>query len=95
MTLARNTGVPLCDLHTQYQELRPQIEEAVGRVLASGQVILGPEVAGFEEELAAYCGARFGVGCASGSDALSHVACVYDRMVDRARSHLPTCRRGL
>jgi dTDP-4-amino-4,6-dideoxygalactose transaminase len=39
-------------------------------VLASGQAILGPEVAAFEQEAAAYCGARFGVGCSSGTDAL-------------------------
>src|SRR5262249_33949401 len=44
---------------------------AVGRVLASGQVILGPEVRAFEEEFAAACGAAYAVGCSSGSDALS------------------------
>lgn len=64
------TGVPLCDLHAQYQELRPQLEEAVGRVLASCQVINGPEVVSLEDEVARYCGAAHGIGCASGSDAL-------------------------
>src|SRR5215468_8509323 len=67
----RSAGVPLCDLQTQYADLRPQIEDAVARVLASGQVILGPEVAALEEEVAHYCGVRYGVGCASGTDALS------------------------
>ena len=47
-----------------------RFEAAVARVLASGQVILGPEVAALEEEVAAYCGAAHGVGCASGTDAL-------------------------
>jgi len=64
------TAVPLCDLQAQYRELRPQIEEAVARVLASGLVILGPEVAALEEEVAQYCGAAHAVGCASGTDAL-------------------------
>lgn len=64
------TGVPLCDLHSQYQELQPQIQEAVLRVLASGQVILGPEVSALEDEVAQYCGATHGVGCGSGTDAL-------------------------
>jgi dTDP-4-amino-4,6-dideoxygalactose transaminase len=64
------TGVPLCDLHGQYQELEPQLLEAVQRVLASGQVILGPEVAALEREIAQYCGVGYGIGCASGSDAL-------------------------
>jgi dTDP-4-amino-4,6-dideoxygalactose transaminase len=66
----RTATVPLCDVKTQYQELEPQIAEAVSRVLASGQVILGPEVTALEEEVAAYCGAAHGVGCSSGSDAL-------------------------
>ena len=64
------TGVPLCDLQAQYQTLEPQLHEAVLRVLKSGQVILGPEVTGLEQEVAAYCGVGHGVGCSSGSDAL-------------------------
>jgi dTDP-4-amino-4,6-dideoxygalactose transaminase len=63
-------GIPLCDLQTQYRELQPQLEEAVSRVLASGQVILGPEVTAFEDEIARYCGAGYAIGCSSGSDAL-------------------------
>jgi dTDP-4-amino-4,6-dideoxygalactose transaminase len=62
--------VPLCDLQTQYRSLQPQIEAALQRVLASGQVILGPEVASLECEVADYCGVSHGVGCASGTDAL-------------------------
>jgi dTDP-4-amino-4,6-dideoxygalactose transaminase len=70
MAAALGPGVPLCDLHAQYRDLQPHIERALARVLASGQVILGPEVKALEEEVAAYCGAGHGVGCASGSDAL-------------------------
>jgi dTDP-4-amino-4,6-dideoxygalactose transaminase len=62
--------VPLCDIAAQYRFLKPQIDAAVLRVLGSGQAILGPEVAAFEKEAAAYCGAAFGVGCGSGTDAL-------------------------
>ena len=65
MTATRGTGVPLCDLLAQYRDLRPQIEEAVARVLASGQVILGPEVKALEDEVAAYCGTGWAVGCSS------------------------------
>lgn len=64
------TAVPLCDLLTQYHELQPQIEKALARVLASGQVILGPEVQALEQEVAQYCGTGRGVGCGSGTDAL-------------------------
>jgi dTDP-4-amino-4,6-dideoxygalactose transaminase len=70
MSAAFEAGVPLCDLQTQYRELQPEIEAAVSRVLASGQVILGPEVAALEQEVACYCGAGYGIGCASGTDAL-------------------------
>ncbi len=66
----RPITVPLCDLQAQYRKLEPRIVDAVTRVLASGQVILGPEVAALEEEVAAYCGTAHGVGCASGTDAL-------------------------
>jgi dTDP-4-amino-4,6-dideoxygalactose transaminase len=70
MSATHGTGVPLCDLNAQYRGLQTQIEEAIGRVLSSGQVILGPEVAALEKEVAAYCGAGHGIGCASGTDAL-------------------------
>ncbi len=63
-------NVPLCDILGQYKTLQPEIDAAVLRVLGSGQVILGPEVAAFERELADYCGAKFGLGCGSGTDAL-------------------------
>ena len=66
-----NTPIPLCDIQGQFRELKDQIQEAIDRVLASGQVILGPEVSALEAEVARYCGAGFGVGCSSGSDALS------------------------
>jgi dTDP-4-amino-4,6-dideoxygalactose transaminase len=68
---AHGTGVPLCDLQAQHRELQPQLEAAVARVLASGQVILGREVQALEREIAAYCGVSHGVGCGSGTDALS------------------------
>jgi dTDP-4-amino-4,6-dideoxygalactose transaminase len=67
---ARPGAVPLCDLQAQYRNLEPRIVAALARVLASGQVILGPEVAALEEEVAAYCGTAHAVGCSSGTDAL-------------------------
>src|SRR5262245_59025499 len=63
-------GIPLCDLPTQYRQLQSEIEARLKTVLASGQVILGPEVAALEEEIAQYCGVAYAVGCSSGSDAL-------------------------
>jgi dTDP-4-amino-4,6-dideoxygalactose transaminase len=71
MSVAQATAVPLVDLQAQYRQLKPQLEAALERVLASGQVILGPEVAALEDAVARYCGVGHGVGCASGTDALS------------------------
>ena len=62
--------VPFLDLHAAYLELQTEIDSAVQRVLQSGVYILGEEVALFEEEWAAFCAAKHGVGVASGLDAL-------------------------
>jgi dTDP-4-amino-4,6-dideoxygalactose transaminase len=62
--------VPLLDLSEQNQSLRPEIEAALGRVLDTNAFILGGEVAALEKELAEYCGTKYAIGCASGSDAL-------------------------
>ena len=63
-------NVPLLDLKPQLAPLRPQIIEAVTRVIDSTGYILGREVTELEEKIARYCGAAFGVGVSSGTDAL-------------------------
>jgi dTDP-4-amino-4,6-dideoxygalactose transaminase len=54
----------------EYRSLKTEIDAAVGRVLASGRFILGPEGEALEKELAAYVGAPHAIGCNSGTDAL-------------------------
>src|SRR6266481_4562234 len=66
----RRSSVPFFDLKGQYAQIRDEVEAAVARVFASQHFVYGPEVAQFEEEIAAYTGAQFAIGCASGSDAL-------------------------
>jgi len=63
-------AVPLLDLKAQYRSLEPQIQEAVRRVFASQQFVLGEEVAALEKELSRYLGGCEAVGVASGTDAL-------------------------
>ena len=58
------------DLRAQFASIREDVMAAVTRVFESQYFILGPEVKLFEEEVAAKLGARFAVGCASGTDAL-------------------------
>jgi dTDP-4-amino-4,6-dideoxygalactose transaminase len=65
--------IPYLDLKAQYQALKPEVDEAVLRVLASTEYVLGSEVAKFEEEFSAYSGAKFGIGVNSGTSAL-HLA---------------------
>lgn len=62
--------VPLLDLKEQNDILRPEIEAALARVLDTNGFILGKEVAELECELAGYCGTKYAIACASGSDAI-------------------------
>jgi dTDP-4-amino-4,6-dideoxygalactose transaminase len=62
--------IPLLDLTRQYQPLREPIQAALARVVESQRFILGAEVERFEQRFAEYCGARYAIGCASGTDAL-------------------------
>ena len=64
-------NVPFLNLQAQYEALKSELLPAVEKALASGHYVLGPNVAAFEQELAAYTGAKFGVGVNSGSDALT------------------------
>ena len=63
--------IPFLDLGAATRELRPALDAAVARVLDSGWYILGPEVAAFEADWAAFCGADHAVGMANGLDALT------------------------
>ncbi len=65
-----STAIPFIDLASQRHRLGRAVDDAIARVLAHGQYIMGPEVRALETELAAFCGARDVVVCASGTDAL-------------------------
>jgi dTDP-4-amino-4,6-dideoxygalactose transaminase len=65
--------IQFLNLKGQYASIQPEIEAAALRVLRSGRYVLGEEVAAFEEEFAAYCGARYAVAVNTGTSAL-HLA---------------------
>ncbi len=65
--------VPYYDLPAQIRSVRPELDAAIARTLDSCAFCLGPEVAQFERDFAAYQGARHCVGFNSGTSAL-HVA---------------------
>src|SRR5215510_14845959 len=62
--------IPFIDVAAQRRQLGGRIDAAVARVLDHCQFVLGPEVRELEAALAAFCGARHAVTCASGTDAL-------------------------
>jgi len=58
------------NLRAQYRSIKPEIDAAIAGVLDSGQFVLGSEVAAFEQEFAAYCGASQCIALNSGTSAL-------------------------
>jgi dTDP-4-amino-4,6-dideoxygalactose transaminase len=62
--------IPLVDLKAQYQALKPEIDRAVQQVMENAQFILGPAVASFEKEFAAFCRTAHAIGVNSGTSAL-------------------------
>src|SRR3954451_7674997 len=66
----RRRSIPQVDLAAQFQSLRGEIMAAIEQVLESTQFFLGPQTTAFESEFAAYCGARYCIGVANGTDAL-------------------------
>lgn len=63
--------IPQANPGAGYQALKPAIDAAVARALASGWYILGNEGQAFEAEFAAWLGAAAVVGCGNGTDAIA------------------------
>lgn len=62
--------VPWTDAKDQYFALKDEIDEAIRRVLESGEYGMGEDVYAFEREFATYCGTQYGVSVGSGSHAI-------------------------
>jgi dTDP-4-amino-4,6-dideoxygalactose transaminase len=63
-------GVPLLDLKAHHEPLHHEIMGTIEKIFRSQTFILGPEVGQLEEQVAAYCQAKYGIGVTSGTDAL-------------------------
>src|SRR5947208_507064 len=63
--------IPLVDLKAQYQAIKHEVLAAIEDVLENMHLFLGPQAQAFEQEFAAYCGSRYGIGLSSGTDALA------------------------
>jgi dTDP-4-amino-4,6-dideoxygalactose transaminase len=64
------TKVEFLDLAAQYKGIKPEIDEAISRVVSTGGFVLGKTVADFEQAAASFVGAKHGIGVNSGTDAL-------------------------
>lgn len=64
------TKVPFFDLAVQFKSVEGEVKSALDEVFQSQQFILGSKVQELEETIARYCGTRYAIGVASGSDAL-------------------------
>lgn len=70
MLIDRKHNIPFYDIGESYHELKPELDEAIAKVLSKGWYILGSEVEAFEEEYAQYLGVKHCVGASNGLDAL-------------------------
>lgn len=73
MSSVRSTQVPFVDLGRQHAEVRDEMDAAIARVIETSSLILGPDVAAFEEEFAAFCEAEHAIGVGSGTAAIQLV----------------------
>jgi len=62
--------LPSFDLSKNWERVREETLEALGKVLESQHFILGPEVAALEQDISSYLGVPYCTGCASGTDSL-------------------------
>jgi len=62
--------VPFLDLNRMHNPIRSRLDEAYHRVMDSGWFIMGPELAAFETEFAAYSNVKHCIGVGNGLDAL-------------------------
>jgi len=70
--------IPFVDLAGQYQELRDEMMHAVDTVMTKANFILGNQVDEFENAFAEYCGAKYCVGVANGTDAIEMALRAHD-----------------
>ena len=62
--------IPISDLRKQIAPMRPEIDEAIKKVVDNANFIAGKEVDDFEKETAEYCRIKFAVGVSNGTDAI-------------------------
>lgn len=70
--------IPFLDLKSPHKELHAELERAFNEVLDSAWFTQGSQLDAFEEEYAAYCGAKYCIGVGNGLDALHLILRAYE-----------------
>ncbi|GAX44752.1 DegT/DnrJ/EryC1/StrS family protein [Tolypothrix sp. NIES-4075] len=63
--------IPFVDLKIQHQSMKTQLQQAMQAVFEKGDFILGQALKDFETAFAAESGTKYGIGVASGTDAIA------------------------
>ena len=71
-------SIPFLSVGAAIDEIRPEIDAAIDRVLSSGWMLLGRELETFEREWAGYCQAEHAIGVSNGLDALHLIFRAFD-----------------
>lgn len=88
--------IPICDLSRIHDTVKNDLESAISRVVSTNRFLRGQETEAFEREWAEYCGQRYCVACASGTDALTLAATALDiRSIRVPANTLPLTAIGL
>lgn len=88
-------ALPFWNPLPEYEEIGSEVHTAISRVLSSGKLILGPQVAAFEKTFARFVGCRYGIGVGNGTDAITIGLRALgvgsgDEMITAANTAIPT-----
>ena len=62
--------IQMVDLHSQYEKIKTEIDDAIHSVIESTSFIKGPKVGQFASELSSFLGVKHVIPCGNGTDAL-------------------------
>lgn len=93
--MPRKLQIPAEDLTRQYQQIKPEITNAIDTVLPTGKYTLGPNLEKFEHQFAEFCGVKHCIGISNGTEAL-HLALAAmgvgpgDEVITQANTYVAT-----
>ena len=68
--MRNENNISFVDLAAQQEQIYPELEKRIKKVLSHGKYIMGPEVTELEEKLAEFVGVKYAISCSSGTDAI-------------------------